>query len=225
VRVVVTGKRQLHAPPLCSRSGHTAGDLPELIVRATADKSLWRGKKKPATRRNSARPRRLSSPMTWHSSAPAARRAITHSPRAGARRRPQTTGRRSASTSPRRRSAGCRSRPSGSRTGSSRRMASSSARPRRRAGWSAARVGKGEYGPGGCGGEFAGRPVSAGRWCRHRRRRTYTVTRTVDGILGDVGRERCHGQGRRSGDPSARRACFSQLHAQTPHFSAEGRRC
>ena len=26
-----------------------AGDLPELIVRATADKSLWRGKKKPAT--------------------------------------------------------------------------------------------------------------------------------------------------------------------------------
>src|SRR4051794_34134610 len=26
-----------------------AGDLPELIVRATADKTLWRGKKKPAT--------------------------------------------------------------------------------------------------------------------------------------------------------------------------------
>ena len=46
--MVVKGKRTcVRATALTKRA--PAGDLPELIVRAMADKSLWRGKKKPAT--------------------------------------------------------------------------------------------------------------------------------------------------------------------------------
>ena len=48
VRVVVKGKRTCMRAAALTRSA-PAGDLPELLVRATADKKLWRGKKKPAT--------------------------------------------------------------------------------------------------------------------------------------------------------------------------------
>ena len=48
VRVVAKGKRTcMRAAALTRRA--PAGDLPELLVRATADKTLWRGKKKAAT--------------------------------------------------------------------------------------------------------------------------------------------------------------------------------
>jgi hypothetical protein len=49
VAVVVKGKRACTKASALTRSA-PAGDLTELLVRASADKTLWRGKKKPAAR-------------------------------------------------------------------------------------------------------------------------------------------------------------------------------
>jgi hypothetical protein len=48
VRVVAKGKRTCMRAAALTKTA-PAGDLPELLVRATADKKLWRGTKKPAT--------------------------------------------------------------------------------------------------------------------------------------------------------------------------------